>query len=254
MSDEVLIVDRDGIRVMTINRPQVRNAINLATALALRTAMAELDAQDDLRVGVLTGAGGGFSAGMDLKAFGQGEIPTVTPGGFAGFTEAPPRKPLIAAVEGFALAGGFELVLACDLVVAAEDSRFGLPEASRGLVAAAGGLLRLPAVLPRNVAMEMALTAQPVSATRAYELGLVNRLTSRDGALAGAIALAEEICVNAPLALAMSKRIIVESADWQSMEAFDRQRPLVTAIESSADAREGALAFVEKRPPRWSGR
>ena len=254
MANEVIVDDHVGVRVITINRPEARNAINLDTAIALREAMLDLDARDDLAVGVLTGAGGGFSAGMDLKAFGRGEIPTLSPGGFGGFTEAPPAKPLIAAVEGFALAGGFELVLACDLIVAAEDSRFGLPEVSRGLVAAAGGLLRLPQRLPRNVAMEMALTAEPLSARRAFDLGLVNRLAAKSEALAVALQLAEAIRIHAPMALATSKRIVVESADWPSDQAFDRQRSFVAAIEGSADAREGALAFVEKRAPRWTGR
>ena len=254
MADEVIVEDRASVRIITINRPEVRNAINRATALALRDAMEGLDERADLAVGILTGAGGGFSAGMDLKAFGRGEIPTLAPGGFGGFTENPPAKPLIAAVEGFALAGGFELVLACDLIVAAKDSRFGLPEASRGLVAAAGGLLRLPQRLPRNIAMELALTAAPLGARRAFDLGLVNRLTEPAGALAGALELADEIRVQAPLALATSKRIIVESCDWSTDEAFERQRPLVDAIEGSADAREGALAFVEKRSPNWTGR
>ena len=254
VSQSVLVSDSEGVRTITINRPEARNAIDRVTAELLRSAMVELDARDDLAVAVITGAGGGFSAGMDLKAFGRGEIPVLDPGGFGGFTQSPPAKPLIAAVEGFALAGGFELVLACDLVVAARDSRFGLPEVSRGLVAAAGGLLKLPQRIPRNVAMELALTAKPLSAPRAFELGLVNRLAESGEALDEALAMAADIRANAPLALAASKRIIVESSDWPADEAFERQREYVAAIESSVDAAEGARAFVEKRAPHWVAR
>ncbi|MEI6374395.1 MAG: crotonase/enoyl-CoA hydratase family protein [Actinomycetes bacterium] len=253
MSDSVLIEDRGPVRIITINRPEVRNAINRATSEGLAAAMRDLDERADLTVAILTGAGGGFSAGMDLKAFGRGEDPHVEPGGFGGFTQKPPAKPLIAAVEGFALAGGFELALACDLIVAAEDSRFGIPEVSRGLVAAAGGLLRLPVRIPRNVAMEMALTGRPISAVRAHDMGLVNRLAPSGSALDVAIELAGEIIVNGPMALAVSKRVINDSADWPDSEAWVRQHEYVVAIESSADAREGALAFVEKRTPVWTG-
>ena len=254
MTEVVLVDDRGPIRIITINRPEVRNAINRATSEALGAAMRELDARDDLTVAVITGAGAGFSAGMDLKAFGQGENPHIEQGGFGGFIEAQPAKPLIAAVEGFALAGGFELVLACDLVVAADDARFGLPEVSRGLLAAGGGLLRLPARLPRNVAMEMVLTGKPITAARAHHFGLVNRLAAPGAALAEALELAGDIVVNGPMAVAISKQIVVESADWPASEMWTLQRPHVDAVEGSDDAREGALAFVEKRAAHWTGR
>lgn len=254
MGDQVLCEDLDGVRIITINRTHVRNAIDLATAQLLAEAFDGLSDDPALRVGILTGAGGGFSAGMDLRAFGTiGQRPVIPGRGLAGLTETPPGKPLIAAVEGFALAGGFEIVLACDLVVAAHGARFGIPEVKRGLIAAGGGLLRLPRRLPRNVAMELALTGGEIRAERAHHLGLVNRLTEQGQALAEARRLAAEITVNGPLAVTASKQIIAESQDWPQQHAFDIQRPFASRITDSADAREGALAFVEKRPPRWSG-
>lgn len=252
--DEVLCDDRDGIRIITINRAQARNAIDLAVAHQLATALDELDDRPDLRIAILTGAGGGFCAGMDLKAFSRAEDPIIPGRGFGGFTERPPDKPLIAAVEGFALGGGFELVLACDLVVSANDARFGMPEVTRGLLAAAGGLLRLPQRLPHNVAMEMALTGQPILARRAYDLGLVNRLAEPGQALHAALELAAQIALNSPIAVSVSKHIVTESIDWPTADAFEFQRPFAERIADSDDAREGALAFLEKRTPRWTGR
>jgi enoyl-CoA hydratase len=205
-------------------------------------------------VGVLTGAGKGFCAGMDLKAFVAGERPHAADRGFAGIVQRPPAKPLIAAVEGFALAGGLEVALACDLIVASRGARLGIPEVKRSLVAAGAALLRLPRTLPRNVAIELALTGDPIDAERGYELGLVNRLSEPGGALDGALALAETIAANGPLALAATKRVMVESSDWSDAEFFDRQSEIVTPVMTSEDAREGATAFAEKRPPVWKGR
>ncbi|PRY00574.1 crotonase/enoyl-CoA hydratase family protein [Allonocardiopsis opalescens] len=254
MSDEVLVEYDGRTCVVTINRPRVRNAVNGAVARGVAAALEELDARDDLAVGIVTGAGGTFCAGMDLKGFLAGDLPIVEGRGFGGFAERPPRKPLIAAVEGYALAGGFEAALAADLLVAAEDARFGIPEAKRGLVAAAGGLLRLPHRLPRNVAMELALTGDFLTAPRAHELGLVNRLAPSGGALAEARRLAEQIAANAPLAVVASKRVITESADWTADEAWERQRAITDPVFGSADAMEGAAAFAEKRTPNWTGR
>jgi enoyl-CoA hydratase len=254
VSDEVLTEFSDGIAVLTINRPQARNAVNRAVAFAFAEALDELDRRDDLTVGVITGAGGTFCAGMDLKAFLTGELPSVDGRGFAGLTMAPPAKPLIAAVEGYALAGGCEVALACDMVVAAQDARFGIPEVTRGLVAAAGGLLRLHRRIPYQVAMEYALTGAMMEAPRAYELGLVNRLTPPGEALAGALTLARAVAGNAPLAVRATKQVIVESDAWSPQEMWQRQGELTAHVFVSEDAREGAMAFAEKRPPRWQGR
>lgn len=254
MNGEVLVEAANGIQIITINRPSAKNAINVAVCKAIAQAMDELAARDDLRVAIITGAAGTFCSGMDLKAFVKGERPFLEGRGFAGFIEAPPAKPLIAAVEGYALAGGFEIALACDLIVAAENARFGIPEVKRGLVAAAGGLLRLPRQLPPRIAMELALTGDMFPAQRALELGLVNRLTESGGALAEAIKLAEKIVSNGPLAVAASKRIIVESADWPTTAMFERQSAIADAVTNSSDAREGATAFAEKRLARWQGK
>jgi enoyl-CoA hydratase len=254
VTDEVLIDYDDGVALFTINRPQARNAVNAAVAQQLAAGLDALDARDDLLVGVITGADGTFSSGMDLKAFLAGERPTVEGRGFAGLTMAPPRKPLIAAVEGYALAGGCEIVLACDLVVASEEARFGIPEVKRGLVAAAGGLLRLPRRIPYQIAMEFALTGEFLEASRAHTLGLVNRLVPPGQALVGAMALARQIAANAPMAVRASKQVIVESAAWPPGEEWSRQQSIVGPIAQSEDAREGARAFAEKRPPHWHGR
>ncbi|NYH53425.1 enoyl-CoA hydratase [Nocardiopsis arvandica] len=253
MSDEVLYTAEDGVAVITINRPGAKNAVNAAVAAQVAEALDDLDARKDLSVGVITGAGGTFCAGMDLKAFMKGEVPIVEGRGFGGFAERGPRKPLIAAVEGYALAGGFEAVLACDLVVAAEDARFGIPEVKRGLVAGAGGLLRLHHRIPRNIAMEFALTGDFVGAPRLAELGLVNHVTASGGALEGARELAARITANGPLAVRVSKEVITSSDDWSTEEMWERQNELAGPVFVSQDAMEGAAAFAEKRAPVWKG-
>jgi enoyl-CoA hydratase len=250
----VLTERRDKVLVITINRPDQRNAVNAAVAAGIGHALDELDADDGLSIGVLTGAGKGFCAGMDLKAFVTGERPWFEDRGFAGIAQRASAKPLIAAVEGFAVAGGLEVALACDLIVAAKGARLGIPEVKRSLVAAGGGLLRLPRVLPRAVAMELALTGDPIQAERAHELGMVNRLAEPGQALDTALELAAEIAVNAPLALVGSKRILNESLDWPDSEFFERQQEISGPMFDSEDAKEGSTAFAEKRAPVWKGR
>ncbi len=256
MSEEpAVLTERTGrVLVVTINRPDQRNAVNASVAEGISAAMDELDADGGLSLGILTGAGKGFCAGMDLKAFVAGESPYAGDRGFAGITQRSSVKPLIAAVEGFAVAGGLEVALSCDLIVAARGARLGIPEVKRSLVAAAGGLLRLPRVLPRNIAMELALTGNPIDAERAHALGLVNRLAEPGEALATALDLADAIAVNGPLALAATKRILVESVDWPDGEFFARQGEITAPVMGSEDAREGATAFAEKRAPVWRGR
>jgi enoyl-CoA hydratase len=254
MTDEVLVTHEDGIAVITINRPDQRNAVNRAVSYGVCAAVDELDARDDLRVGILTGAGGTFCAGMDLKAFLRGEVTRVEGRGILGIAMTPPRKPLIAAVEGYALAGGFEAVLACDLLVAARDAKFGLPEAKRGLAAAAGGLLRLPRLLPPRIALELALTGEMVTAERLDRYGLVNALVEPGEALAEAKRLARRIIANAPMSVAASKRVMMEQQDWTLEEMFARQAEITGHLLASEDAREGATAFAEKRAPNWVGR
>ncbi len=253
MPEPVLTEVSDGVAVIIINRPEARNAINGAVARGLAEALEELDASSDVRVLILTGAGGTFSAGMDLKGFLAGDAPIVPGRGFAGLVQRRPVKPLIAAVEGYALAGGFEIVLSCDLVVASEEAKFGLPEVRRGLVAGAGGLIRLPQRIPYHLAMEIALTGGHFSAAHLRDAGLVNSLVAPGEALAGARELAAKIARNAPLALAATKRVIVESADWETESAFDRQGEIIAPVMRSADAIEGAAAFAEKRAPNWRG-
>jgi len=253
MSDAILTDVSDGVAVVTINRPEARNAVNGDVARGIAAATDEFDASPDVRVIVLTGAGGTFCAGMDLKGFLSGDAPVAPGRGFGGMAERPPAKPVIAAVEGYALAGGFELVLSCDLVVASEEAKFGLPEVRRGLVAGAGGLLRLPSRIPYHVAMEIALTGEHFPASRLAEVGLVNKLVPAGQALAAAKELAAKVALGAPLALAASKRVIVESADWPASEAFARQSEVISPVFRSKDATEGAMAFAEKRPPAWRG-
>jgi enoyl-CoA hydratase len=254
VTDAVQTDDADGVLVITINRPEARNAVNGEVASGIAAALDDLDARDDLRAGVITGAGGTFCAGMDLKAFLTGGRPSIPGRGFAGITEAPPAKPIIAAVEGYALAGGCEIALSCDLVVAAENAKFGLPEVKRGLVAGAGGLLRLPRRIPYQIAMELALTGEFLDAARAHHFGLVNRLTETGGALAAAREIATAIAANGPLAVLASKKVIAEADGWPAGEFWERQGALIEPVFRSEDAREGALAFAEKRPPRWTGR
>ncbi|MCZ2804406.1 crotonase/enoyl-CoA hydratase family protein [Modestobacter sp. VKM Ac-2983] len=253
MTAPVLTEVTDGVGVLILNRPAAKNAVDLATTEALAAAIDEFEARDDVAVLVLTGAGGTFCAGMDLKAFARGERPRIEGRGFAGLTEAPPAKPLIAAVEGWALAGGCELALSADLVVAARDSRFGIPEVKRGLFAAGGGVLRLAKALPYQRAMEMALTGDPLPAEEAHRFGLVNTLTEPGGALAGAHELAARIVVNGPLGVRASKQLIAGSVGWTDRAALDAQRELADRVFGSADALEGARAFAEKRPPVWRG-
>jgi enoyl-CoA hydratase len=256
MSSEsaVLTEQRDGVLLVTLNRPDRRNAVNLAVAEGIAAALDRLDAEPALQVGVLTGAGKGFCAGMDLKAFVAGERPVVAGRGFAGIVQCPPAKPLIAAVEGFAVAGGFEIALACDLIVAARGTRFGIPEVKRGLVAAAGALLRLPQRIPYHLAMELALTGEPIDAERAAAVGLVSRVVEPGKTVAAALELAAAIAANGPLALAASKRILVEAPSWPPDEQWTRQAEITDPVRASEDAREGSLAFTEKRAPRWQGR
>jgi enoyl-CoA hydratase len=253
VAEAVLADVADGIAIITINRPEARNAVNEAVARGIAAAIDEFDSRRDITSLILTGAGGTFCAGMDLKGFLAGENSLAGGRGFGGITHRPPTKPVIAAVEGYALAGGFEIVLSCDLVVASEEAVFGLPEVSRGLVAGAGGLFRLPRRIPYHLAMEIALTGARVPAARLDAAGLINRLVPAGEALAQARALAAEIGRNAPLALAATKRIMADSADWPMAEAFDRQDDIVRPVFTSADAMEGAAAFAEKRPPVWRG-
>jgi enoyl-CoA hydratase len=255
MSDQAILSDqRDGILIITINRPEARNAVNGDVASGIAAALDQLDADDDLRVGIVTGAGGYFSAGMDLKAFMQGESPYANDRGFAGITQRAARKPLIAAVEGFALAGGFEIALSCDLIVASREARFGIPEVKRSLVAAGGALLRLPKRIPYHLAMELALTGAPISAQRAMEIGIVNRLVESGSALDSAVELANQIVKNGPLALMASKEILQKAVDWDEAEGWAKQGELSGPVFTSEDAREGATAFAEKREPVWRGR
>jgi enoyl-CoA hydratase len=252
---EVLTEAVNDVLVVTLNRPRARNAVNAELAIQVAAAMDRLDDDPSLRAGILTGAQGTFCAGMDLKAFVSGGASPVVPGrGFAGLVERPPVKPLIAAVEGYALAGGFEIVLACDLVVAGEGASFGIPEVKRSLVAAGGGLLRLPQRIPHHVAMELALLGNHVDAATMHRYGLVNRLVPDGTALEAALVLASEIAANGPLALIATKRIITESADWSHDEAFAKQNAIADPIARSQDAIEGATAFAEKRSPVWQGR
>nr|WSY57567.1 crotonase/enoyl-CoA hydratase family protein [Streptomyces sp. NBC_00886]WSY58108.1 crotonase/enoyl-CoA hydratase family protein [Streptomyces sp. NBC_00886] len=251
---DLVLQERQGsVLTITINRPAHRNAVDHAVAVQLAAAVDLLDADPELSVGVLTGAGGVFSAGMDLKAFARGELPVLPGRGLGGLTSAVVRKPLIAAVEGWALGGGFELVLACDLIVAAEDARFGLPEVTRGIVAATGGVVRLPRRIPYHAAMRVLLTGEPLTAVDAEQYGLVNELTPPGAALDGARELAVRIARNAPLALAAVKEILRETQALDETEALSRQGRLTRGLMTSEDAREGALAFAEKRPPVWHG-
>lgn len=248
----VLVEQRDRILIITINRPQAKNAVNAAVSQGLADAMDRLDDDAGLSVAILTGAGGSFCAGMDLKAFARGENVALKGRGL-GFTERPPAKPLIAAVEGYALAGGTELALATDLIVASRESAFGIPEVKRGLVAGGGGLLRLPERIPYAIAMELALTGDNLPAERAHALGLVNVLAEPGSALDAAIALAEKITANGPLAVAATKKIITESRGWSPETMFAEQTKIMMPVFGSNDAKEGAVAFAEKRAPRWTG-
>jgi enoyl-CoA hydratase len=254
MADEVLVEARDGVQIITINRPEAKNALNAAVAQGIAAAVDELDSSDELRVGVLTGAGGTFCSGMDLKAFLRGETPSIEGRGLGGITTRPPTKPLIGAVEGWAVAGGFELLLACDLVVAAETARLGVPEVKRALVAGAGAAMLLPRRVPFAIALELLLTGDPISAGRGAEVGLVNRITAEGKALDGALELARAVAANGPLAVAATKQIARSSSDWTLAEGWKQQEEMMAPVFTSEDAREGATAFAEKRAPVWKGR
>lgn len=254
MAEEVLMDVTDGILTVTLNRPKARNAANKALAEGVAAAMDRLDSDDSIRVAILTGAGGTFCSGMDLKAFVTGETPNVEGRGFAGLTEATPRKPLIAAVEGYALAGGLELAISCDLIVAADDAKFGIPEVKRGLAAAAGGLIKLPRQIPKRLAMELALTGDFISAQRAYDIGLINEVVPAGTALDAAKALAARIVANGPLAVAISKQVVLQSEDWSASEMWQKQQELTMPVFISEDAIEGSVAFAEKRAPNWKGK
>jgi enoyl-CoA hydratase len=255
VSTEPVLTERRGnVLLITLNRPEVRNAVNAALAEGVGNALEELDADDGLSVGVLTGAGGFFCAGMDLGAFVKGESPWFADRGFAGIAQRSARKPLIAAIEGFAVAGGMEIALACDLIVAARGAKMGIPEAKRSIVAAGGALLRLPRRMPYHLVMELALTGDPFPADRFYELGVVNRLVEPGAAVDAALELAAQLSKNGPLALVASKQILQEQFDWSSAEMWEKQVAITGPVFTSEDAKEGASAFKEKREPVWKGR
>jgi len=250
----VLVTQEENILVITIDRPAVRNAIDHRTSQALADAMDRLDNDPTVAVGILTGAGGHFCSGMDLKAFVNGERVELPGRGLGGMIETPPLKPIIAAVEGYALAGGFEIALACDLLVASENAVFGLPEVKRGLIAGSGGLIRLPQKIPRQIAMQYALTGDLMTASDARQWGLVNELTSAGQALAAAKVWAQKIAANGPVAVKMAKHVMSQSVYWSIDELWTKQNQVLETVIQSQDAREGAMAFNEKRSPVWAGR
>jgi enoyl-CoA hydratase/carnithine racemase len=251
----LLVEHGSGVAVLTFNRAARRNAVDLETATLLSAALDEVDATDDIRVAILTGGSETFSAGMDLKDYAEtGRRPVDEHRGGFGIVARPPAKPIIAAVEGAALGGGFEIALACDLIVAGRSATFGLPEVKRGLVASGGGMLRLPRRIPRNLAAEAILTGQPFTAQRCAELGLVNRVVADGETLAAAQELAGAIAENAPLAVRASKQVMTDARLWHDDEEFALQEAVIDPVRSSRDAREGARAFAEKRAPRWEGR
>jgi len=255
MTDQAVIVsEADGIITITLNRPQAKNAVNKAVAEGVSNALDKLESDSALRVAIITGAGGTFCSGMDLKAFVSGETPAVEGRGFAGLCEHTLSKPLIAAVEGYALAGGFEIAISSDLIVAAEDATFGIPETKRGLVAGAGGLVKLPKQVSPRIAKELALTGDFFTSSRAYELGLINRVVPSGTALEEATVLARKIANNGPLAVSVSKQVIDGAQDWSNATMFAEQAVLMEPIFNSEDAIEGATAFAEKRAPVWKGR
>ena len=244
---------RDHIALVTLNRPEARNAISPEVSQTMATVLDEIEADSELRAVVLTGRGEVFSAGADLKVVAQGKANDIArgKGGFAGIVTRDFPKPIIAAVNGPALAGGFEIVLSCDLVVAAETARFGIPEVKRGLMAAAGGLVRLPKRIPLAVALELAMTGDPIDAARALQLGLVNRVVPAATVVDEAIALAERIGENSPIAVRNSRRLVLEAAELSEAEGWKRTIELMMPVFESGDSIEGATAFAEKRPPIW---
>jgi enoyl-CoA hydratase len=252
--EPVVLTEAQGpVFVITLNRPDARNSVNRAVAEAMSAALDRLDEDDNLLVGVITGAGKGFSAGMDLKAFSAGEFPVAGDRGFGGIVVRGSRKPLVAAVEGFALAGGLEIALACDVIVASREAKLGIPEVTVGLFAAAGALLRLPRRVGIGAANLMALTGQPVTGEEGHRLGLVDRLTEPGEARTEAMKLAEVIARNAPLAVVASKRVVAEGFTKPDAEFWNWQGSLSGEVFGSKDALEGARAFAEKRPPKWQG-
>jgi enoyl-CoA hydratase/carnithine racemase len=257
MADELRRERRGHVEILTINRPEARNAINGAVSKAVGTALDELTEDPDAWVVVLTGSGDkAFSAGMDLKAFAAGEGAAIidAPGGFGGLVKRDFPKPLIAALNGSALAGGCEIMLACDLVVAADHVMIGVPEVQRGLMAGAGALLRLPRRLPAAVAMELVVTGDPIDAHRAYELGLVNRVVPYDRLMDETMALADRIAANAPLAVRTSRDVLRRAGEVPEEQGWPINDAGTRVVFASADAMEGPRAFAEKRPPRWEGR
>lgn len=251
--DSVSLEVENGIALVCINRPQARNAVDGSVTTGLAAALDSVEARSDIAAAILTGAGEHFCAGMDLKAFLRGENVRAPGKGFAGMVQAVSDKPWIAAVEGYALAGGFEIALWCDLIVASETAKFGLPEVKRGLVANAGGLLRLPRQLPQRIAAEMVLTGDAYPAATLAAFGLINLIVPAGQALTHATVLAARIAANGPLALAASKRVLREASDWSSQEMFAAQNAITAPVFTSEDAKEGALAFAEKRAPKWRG-
>lgn len=253
MSEVLLCEVRDNVMILTLNRPEAKNAFNAALSQALSDALDRFEADPKLCVGVLTGAGGSFSTGMDLKGLLSGEKSFTQKRGGFGIMKLPPSKPLIAAVEGYAVAGGLELALSCDLIIATEDSKLGLPEVKRGLVAVGGGLFRLPRRIPYHVVMELALTGELHPAQRFLEWGLVSKVVPRGAALDSALALAQKIAANGPLAVAATKQILAKAHEWSEEAAWSEQNKIARPALRSKDAAEGARAFAEKRPPVWRG-
>jgi enoyl-CoA hydratase/carnithine racemase len=249
MSDAILTEHRDRVLVITMNRPEAKNAINGDLATGLWAAIEELNADPGLTAAVLTGAGGAFCSGMDLKAFARGD----DIGPITTFFRNGAAKPLIGAIEGFALAGGLEIALSCDLLVAAEGARLGIPEVKVGLFAAGAGLMRLPGRVGYGKAMEMAVTGDPISAEDALAFGLVSRLAPAGRAVEVAVELAERIAKNAPLAVAASKKIIRATQGATEEELWEIQGSMYAEVFMSNDAKEGPAAFAEKRDPNWSG-
>lgn len=251
MSNDILIDVDNGIMVITINRPNARNAINGVVGKGINTALKQLDEDNNLRVAVITGAGGGFCSGMDLKAFASGD--TFDPEDFAWMTNKPPSKPTIAAIEGFAVAGGLEIAISCDLIVASQTAKIAIPEVKRGLVAAGGALTKLPVQATPRIAMEMALLGEHFSTERMMQLGMINRCVAPGKALETALEMAREISRNSPLGVRASKKILLESPHWPKDEVDNRQKTITDRVFASKDAIEGATAYAQKRQPVWTG-
>ena len=253
-SQRILTERRGSILIVTINRPEAKNAFDADSSTAMSAAMDLLDAEDELFIGIITGAGGNFSAGADLKAAARGGPRVQLARGGFGVMKRPPRKPVIAAVEGYAVGGGLEMCLACDLIVAARDAKLGLPEVRHNVVALGGGLFRLPRRMPYHIVMELALTGAFKDVEFFRQYGLINRIAEPGKALEEAIALAESLLVNGPTALAASKEIIFQSLNWQDGEGWEKQMPIAMKALESEDRHEGLKAFAEKRKPVWKGR